>query len=100
MNSNSPNTPWRRLTAAARTVADGREVTAPDGFAARVAALALAQERKVASLFERFAFRALGAACLLALLSAAVNYSVFSPAPAFSDDELSEDDPVAVLLDV
>ena len=29
MNSNSPNTPWRRLTAAARTVADGRELTAP-----------------------------------------------------------------------
>ncbi len=100
MNSNSPNTPWRRLTAAARTVADGREVTAPYGFATRVAALAMAQERKVASLFERFAFRALGTACLLALLSAAVNYSVFSPAPAFSDEGLTEDDPVAVLLDV
>ena len=100
MNSNSPNTPWRRLTAAARTVSDGREVTAPCGFATRVAALAMAQERKVASLFERFAFRALGAACLLALLSAAVNYSVFTPTPAFSDEELTEDDPVAVLLEV
>ena len=100
MNSNSPNNPWSRLTAAARTVADGRDVAAPDGFATRVAALALAQERKVASLFERFAFRALGTACLLALLSAAVNYSVFTPTPVFSDDELTEDDPVAVLLDV
>ena len=100
MNSNSPHTPWSRLTAAARTVADGREVTAPCGFATRVAALAMAQERKVASLFERFAFRALGAACLLALLSAAVNYSVFTPTPAFSDEELTEDDPVAVLLEV
>ena len=100
MNSNSPNTPWRRLTAAARTVADGREVTAPCGLATRVAARAMAQERKVASLFERVAFRALGAACLLALLSAAVNYSVFTPTPAFSDEELTEDDPVAVLLEV
>ena len=100
MNSHSPNNPWARLTAAARTVADGRDTTAPDGFASRMAALAMARERQVASLFERFAFRALGAACLLALLSAAVNYSVFSPAPAFSDDELTEDDPVAVLLDV
>ncbi len=105
MNSNSPHTPWSRLTAAARTAAartaaDGREAAAPYGFATRVAALAMAQERKVASLFERFAFRALGTACLLALLSAAVNYSVFSPVPAFSDEELTEDDPVAVLLDV
>ena len=100
MNLNEPKHPWNRLTAAVRRIPHERDTAAPLGFAARVAALAMAQERKVASLFERFAFRALGAACLLALLSAAVNYSVFSPAPAFSDEELTEDDPVAVLLDV
>lgn len=99
MNTNEPRHPWNRLTAAARTVSDDRDTAAPFGFATRVAALAMAQERKVASLFERFAFRALGAACLLALLSAVVNYSVFNNTPSFSDEELTEDDPVAVLLD-
>ena len=59
----------------------------------------MAQERKVASLFERFAFRALGAACALALLSVVVNYSSFGTGLPASDDDLAEDDPVAVLLD-
>ncbi len=100
MNSKHANSPWSRLTTAARTVTDDRDTAAPYGFATRIAALAMAQERRVASLFERFAFRALGAACLLAVLSAVVNYSVFTSAPTVSDDELTEDDPVAVLLDV
>jgi len=99
MNLNAPNHPWSRLTASARTVSDARDTAMPYGFATRVAALAMAQERKVASLFERFAFRALGAACLLALLSLVANYSVFNTAPTMADDELTEDDPVAVLLD-
>lgn len=100
MNSKHTNSPWSRLATAARTVTDDRDTAAPYGFATRIAALAMAQERRVASLVERFAFRALGAACLLAVLSAVVNYSVFSAAPSVSDDELTEDDPVAVLLDV
>jgi len=100
MNSKHHNSPWSRLTTAARTVTDDRDTAAPYGFATRIAALAMAQERRVTSLFERFAFRALGAACLLAVLSAVANYSVFSAPSAVSDDELTEDDPVAVLLDV
>ncbi len=100
MNTKHDNSPWSRLTRAARTIADDRDTAAPYGFATRIAALAMAQERKVASLFERFAFRALGAACLLAVLSAIANYSVFSPAPTLSEEDLTEDDPVAVLLDV
>ncbi len=99
MNLNEPKHPWHRLVAAARRLAHERDTAAPYGFAARVAALAMAQERKVASLFERFAFRALGAACGLALLSVAVNYSSFGSALALADDDLAEDDPVAVLLD-
>lgn len=99
MNLTEPKTPWSRLASSARTVPDDRNAAAPYAFATRVAALAMAQERKVASLFERFAFRALGAACLLAVLSAVMNYSVFSSTPSLSDDELTEDDPVAVLLD-
>jgi hypothetical protein len=91
--------PWNRLTAVARLRTDDRSTGAPYGFAVRVAALAMAQERKVASLFERFAFRAVGAACLLAVLSVAANYSMLSTGVSLSDEDLSEDDPVAVLLD-
>ncbi|MCX6955911.1 MAG: hypothetical protein NTV51_27525 [Verrucomicrobia bacterium] len=99
MNPNPSPDPWSRLTASARPFPDKRDTAAPYGFATRVAALAMAQERKVASLFERFAFRALGAACLLALLSVLANYSALNPAPTMADDELTEEDPVAVLLD-
>ena len=99
MNPNDPKHPWARLTAAARTVTDDRATAAPYGFATRISALALAQERVVASLLERFALRALGVAGLLALLSVVVNYSVLSRA-ASSDEELAEDDPVSLLLTV
>lgn len=99
MNLNETKHPWNRLTAAVRRIAHERDTAAPLGFAARVAALAIAQERKFASLFERFAFRALGAACALALVSVVANYSSLGSALAFADDDLVEDDPVAVLLD-
>jgi len=98
MNLNDPRHPWSRLTAAARRAPDDRGDTAPYGFSTRVAALALAPERNVASLFERFAFRALGVACLLALLSVAVNYSILTK-PTLAEDEPTTDDPVAALLD-
>jgi hypothetical protein len=77
-NFNDPRNPWPRLTAAARTVHDDRDTTAPYGFATRIAALALAQEEKVASLFDRFALRALGVACLLAVGSVAINYEAIT----------------------
>ena len=99
MNLNEPQHPWNRLAAAARAVPDEREVSMPYGFATRVAALAMAQEKKVVSLFERFAARALIAAFLLALVSVAVNYPALGTTVAASEDELTEDDPVAVLLD-
>jgi len=50
-------------------------------FATRVAALAMAQERAVVSLFERFSLRALGVACLLAVVCVAANYSLLTNAP-------------------
>jgi hypothetical protein len=77
-NFNDPHHPWARLTAAARSVRDDRDATAPYGFATRIAALALSQEEKVASLFDRFALRALGVSCLLALGSVALNYHSLS----------------------
>ncbi|MSU51463.1 MAG: hypothetical protein EXS37_20645 [Opitutus sp.] len=90
--------PWARLTSAARACRDDRDVTAPYGFATRVAALALAQERKVVSLIERFALRALGVSCLLALSSVALNYGLLG---ANAEDELfPTSDAVAVVFDL
>ncbi len=101
MNSSQPNSPWTRLAAAARTAPDTRDTAAPYAFSTRIAALAMAQERKVVSLMERFALRALCAAALLAVLGAVVNYPAINSANATAEDEqLFEDDPVAVLLDV
>ena len=102
MNLNDPKHPWARLTTAARTVTDDRDTSAPYGFATLVTALAWAPERPVVSL-ERFALRAVGIACLLAVLSVAVNYSVIVNRPvataAAAEDELPVEDPVALLID-
>ena len=105
-NLNDPRHPWSRLTAAAREVRDERDASAPFGFATRIAALALAQERRVASLFERFALRAVGVASLLALFSVALNYQDLSTesvgvtvAQADEPELMAADDAVAVVLD-
>lgn len=106
---NDPRHPWMRLNSAARTVRDARDAAAPFGFATRLAALALAQERRMVSVLERFSLRALVVACLLALGSVAVNYQapVSSPgtaiALAFTVDEVEiapVGDAVAVVLDL
>ena len=103
---NDPRHPWARLTAAARHVRDDRDTSAPYGFATRVAALAFASERTMASLFERFAFRAVGVASLLALFSVVLNYpdlATTSRPPmsaAVEEVELvAVDDAVAIVLD-
>jgi hypothetical protein len=104
MNPTDPQHPWSRLVAAARRASDDRDTAAPYGFATRVAALAFTQERKMASLVERFALRAVGVASLLAILSLAVNYSALtssSSATSSSDDELlPTQDAVSVVLDL
>jgi hypothetical protein len=108
-NFNTPRDPWSRLTAAAREVPDDRETSAPYGFATRIAALAFAQEQKIASLFDRFALRAVGVASLLAVFSVALNYDVITTASVGSttvarmdDVELMtpKDDAVAIVLDL
>ena len=91
-----------RLIAAARRAPDDRDASAPYGFATRVAALALAQEARVYSLFERFALRAVGVSCLLALASVALNYSALSTPGAVvanEEDMIPVDDAIAVVLD-
>ena len=97
MNSADSRHAWSRLTAASRHVPDNRDPSAPYGFAMRLAALAMAQERKMVSLFERFALRAVGVACLLAVASVALNYSAIAKANS-ADDEPVYSDPVAALL--
>jgi hypothetical protein len=111
-NFNDPQHPWSRLTAAAREVRDERDATPPYGFATRVVALAFAQEQRVASLFERFAFRAVSVASLLALFSIALNYQALSsPTPSATvavasttsqvnlADLIAVDDAVSIVLD-
>ena len=104
-NFNDPRHPWSRLTAAARDVRDDRDAAAPYGFATRVVALAFAQERRVASLFERFAFRAVGVASLLALFSIVLNYPALTTgntnvSPQVDEVELvAVDDAVSIVLD-
>ena len=104
-NMNDPRHPWSRLTAAARTVRDDRDSSAPYGFATRVAAIAFAQERRMASLFERFAFRAVGVATLLALFSIVLNYQALSTSGGVtaSSEEVElipGDDAVAIVLGI
>lgn len=104
---------WTRLTAAARLARaerDERDTAAPYGFATRVAALAFVQEpRGGFALVERFALRALGVACLLAVGSVVLNYAD-SPVPATNAGATFEeyaaastpvptDDAVAIVLD-
>lgn len=99
-HANDPRHPWARLTKAARTVRDDRTAAAPYGFATRVAALAMSQERRVASLVDLFAFRALGVACLLAVISAAMNYSEVARrlSGGGASDDLLLNDTVSVVL--
>ena len=74
-DQNDPRHPWSRLPAAAHQERDERDESAPYGFVTRIAALAFASERSMASLLERFALKAVGVASLLALFSVALNYS-------------------------
>ncbi len=107
-NFNDPRHPWARLTAAAREVRDERDSSAPYGFATRVVALAFAQERRVSSLFERFAFRAVGVASLLALFSIVLNYPALTTSGTSSPmvtpqvdlvELVAVDDAVSIVLD-
>jgi hypothetical protein len=91
---------WQRLAAAARRApADHRETAAPPGFSTRIAALAMTAETPLASVFERFSLRALGVAALLAVVSVAADYSVFS-GNAGEDEMPSDDGAVAAVLDL
>jgi len=90
---------WERLVSAARSYPDERDVKAPYGFATRVAALAMAAERPVVSFVEHFSFRAMIAACSLAAVVVAANYS--SIRSLYQEQTpVASDDPVAEMIDL
>jgi hypothetical protein len=100
MNPIDPKHSWARLTTAARNVHDDRDTAAPYGFATRVTAIAFSSPRNAASLVERFAWRAVGVAGLLAVLSVAVNYSAMNRVAAPVEETVADDDPVSLLLSI
>lgn len=92
---------WQSLLAAARRAKDDRDVTAPYGFATRVAALAMTSQRAPArSVFDRLSWRVLGVAGALAILSVITSYRSIGTATASDEDVLSNDAAVAALFDV
>jgi len=96
MNPN--DSAWQKLTAAARRAPVEPDVAAPFGFATRVAALAMAAGRRPAiPVLERLSWRALGVAALLALISAAANYSSF--AKTVDDDSVFGETAVTAIFD-
>jgi hypothetical protein len=91
---------WQRLVRAARRAADDRDEAAPYGFATRVAAQALAARESSSPILEQFAWRALGVACLVAVLGIAANYSLLSNGNAEVEGFFTPDDPAAIVLEV
>lgn len=89
---------WAKLTAAAGKAPAGDEA-APFGFSTRVAALAFAGETRAPSVFGRLALRAAAAACLLAIIAVAVNFSAITGALDDTSTLASSDDPVAEVVD-
>ena len=87
---------WRHLTVAARQAPAAGQVTAPYGFATRVAARAMSGEPPaLMTMFGRFSVRALYVACLLTLASMAANYLAFA---GTEEDEQGLIDPVSEVV--
>jgi hypothetical protein len=99
---NTPEKKWQRLVSVARQVPDAHDASAPYGFTTRVVAQARMGDTRQASgsVLERMAFRALGVACLLAVLGAVVHYVQPQPSILAEDILFMTDDPVAILLEL
>ena len=97
---NKHTTSWARLLTAARQApADSRHTSAPAGFATRVSALAFAcPEPSFATLFARFAPRALGACALVMVLGVTLNIGAVLQAFEPDTTATSITDPVAEWL--
>jgi len=92
---------WQRLVAAARRAAPaGRDESAPYGFPTRVAALAFGAESPSPSIFARLSLRAAAVACVLALVSVAVNYRAITGVFENESVVAANDDPVAEVVNL
>ena len=91
---------WQRLARAARRATDARDEAAPYGFASRVSAQAFAATESANPILERFAWRALGVACLVAVLGIAANYSLLQNGNSEVEGFFTPDDPAAIVLEV
>ena len=94
---NQEDLAWQKLVAAARQIRDDRDETAPYGFSTRVAALAMATQPQVsiATILDRFSWRALGIASVLAIGSVGVSYGSWSTS---TEEDLLSDEPVVSAL--
>src|SRR5688572_1597428 len=92
---------WQKLVSAAREVRDERDVSAPYGFATRVAAMAMADAQPAGSgvLLERFSWGALAVAALLGVGGVATNYASTSVARA-DDEGLLDEVAVTAVFDL
>lgn len=99
----TPEEKWQRLVSAARQAPDTRDATAPYGFTTRVAAQARVGGttlQSVGTVLERMALRALGVACLFAVLGAVIHYVQPQPSILAEDIFFMTDDPAAILLEL
>ncbi len=90
---------WQKLVAAARLVRDDRDTGTPYGFSTREAARAMAGAGFSPGQLERFSWRAVVAAGLLALGGGAANYASSTPA-AGDDDPLLDESAVTSVFDM
>ncbi|HEY3758070.1 MAG TPA: hypothetical protein VGL42_18090 [Opitutaceae bacterium] len=99
-----PNPPeWDRLVAAARRAPYDQDMSAPYGFAARVAALSQSADRPgLAFVFQRVSLRAMGLAAALAVAAVAINFT--SVRHLFDNQAAAPtqtaDDPTSELVDL
>ena len=89
---------WQFLAAAARADRDGRDESAPYGFALRVASQAFsASSGGSLGLIEKFAVRGLIAACAFSLAAMALGYVSTNND---RDDDVASTDTVGEILDL
>ena len=100
MNSPTPQDPWARLARSARAARSNEDDSAPFGLATRVVAHAAARGVASPSFVERFAFRAVALAALLALGSIGIELSQKPAArPVAEQSDAGTDDALSTLLD-
>lgn len=98
----TPEEKWQRLVSATRQAPDARATSVPYGFTTRVVAqVRIAGARQsVGAVLERMALRALGVACLFALLGAVIHYVQPQPSMLAEDIFFMTEDPAAILLEL